>query len=179
MIDLISTRAITIDENNLVTGLFPYAVTHKEICSKPWKGFYFLHPSWMGKTEWFRKHRYTVPAPYFCEDQELLLRSYRASCFETIDEILMAYRIKRKVDKQKLVKTRCAVFKMQLQYFVDFNFWHYLILAFIAFIAKIISDCFKSVFDIVSQIGFAKINNEQEDNWNKLLDSLTQYRIAL
>lgn len=54
-IDLIATQAITIDENNLLTGLFPYAILHKEICSEPWKGFYFLHPSWMGKIEWFHE----------------------------------------------------------------------------------------------------------------------------
>ena len=35
--------------------------------------------------EWFRKNRYSEPAPYFCEDQELLLRTYSVSHFAAVD----------------------------------------------------------------------------------------------
>ena len=122
-LDLVATRAITINENNLATGLFPYAISHSEICARPWNGFYFPHPTWMGKIAWFRKYRYSVPAPYCCEDQELILRSYRDSHLETLNEILFAYRIRSKVDSQKLAKTRRAVFKAQLRHFSNCNSW--------------------------------------------------------
>lgn len=128
-IDLLATRAITIDESDCVTGMFPYRRSHNEICAHPWRGFYLPHPTWMGRIEWFRKHRYAEPAPYFCEDQELLLRSYRTSRFATLDEILFAYRIRRKVNLEKLSRTRRTVKKIQTQYFLQTRQWHFLLFA--------------------------------------------------
>lgn len=142
-LDLVSVRAITIDENNKATGLFPSAIRHDEICAKPWLGFYFPHPTWMGQTEWFRKHRYTVPAPYFCEDQELLLRSYRDSKFGTVDEVLFAYRVRGKVDQRKLSKTRRTVLNLQLRHFSSLNQWRFVLLATAAFVGKMSSDLVK------------------------------------
>lgn len=101
-LDLVATRALTIDESNKATGLFPFAISHNEICARPWRGFHFPHPTWMGKTKWFRNYRYTVPSPFCCEDQELLLRSYHDSRLVTLDEILFAYRIRSKTDWKKI-----------------------------------------------------------------------------
>ena len=46
-LDLVATRAITIDESNHVRGNFPYALSHTRICARPWLGFHFPHPTWM------------------------------------------------------------------------------------------------------------------------------------
>ena len=135
-LDLVTVRTITIDENNEVTGIFPGAIAHEEICARPWRGFHFPHPTWMGKMEWFRKYRYTEPGPYFCEDQELLLRSYNKSRFATIDEILFAYRVRGKTNWPKLAKTRRAVLKVQMSYFSKLNQWHYAVLATATYLAK-------------------------------------------
>lgn len=136
-LDLVATRAITIDENNNITGIFPYRLSHNEICARPWSGFYFPHPTWMGRIEWFRKYRYAEPAPYFCEDQELLLRSYRTSCFATLNEILFAYRIRGKANREKLARTFRAVINIQVHYFLRSGQWHYLLLALLVFMGRI------------------------------------------
>jgi glycosyltransferase involved in cell wall biosynthesis len=64
---------------------------HEEICRRPWAGFYLPHPTWMGRTAWFRKHPYRLQAIRM-EDQDLMLRSYQTSRFASLPEILVGYR---------------------------------------------------------------------------------------
>ena len=139
-LDLVGTRAITIDEYDNATGLFPFAICHEEICARPWRGFYLPHPTWMGRIEWFRKHRYTVPAPYFCEDQELLLRTYLTSRFATLDEILFGYRVKNEVDWYKLAGTRRAIFRFQMRHFYSKHHWYLLLQAAVVCAIKLLRD---------------------------------------
>lgn len=150
-IDLLAVRAVTIDENDEVTGLFPSALTHAEICAKPWRGFYLPHPTWMGRVEWFRRHRYTIPGPYFCEDQELLLRSYSVSKFAVLDEVLFAYRIRSSVNWTKLAKTRAAVFAAQRQHFSHANRRDFVFLAAATYVAKLSMDVLKRARNAVLQ----------------------------
>ncbi|HEY8035040.1 MAG TPA: glycosyltransferase family 2 protein [Methylobacter sp.] len=171
-LDLVATRAITIDENDQAIGLFPFAISHQEICARPWKGFYFPHPTWMGRIEWFHKHRYTVPGPFFCEDQELLLRSYRDSRLGTLTELLFAYRIQGKVDWQKLAKTRRTVFMIQVRHFVDLNQWHFVLLATAAFIGKISSDLLKKIIGGTFHPGCDIANDAIALEWQKIFESL-------
>lgn len=172
MLDLVATRAITIDENNHATGLFPHAISHEEICAQPWRGFYLTHPTWMGRTEWFRKHRYTVPGPYFCEDQDLLLRSYRDSRFGTLDEILFAYRIRSKVNWQKLAKTRRTVFVAQLRHFTGLNQWYFALLATATFLAKMTSDLSKRMRGDTFKPGCDIADADIKFTWHKILEDL-------
>lgn len=172
ILDLVAARAITIDENNKASGLFPTALTHNEICSKPWRGFYFPHPTWLGRIEWFHKHRYTVPGPYFCEDQELLLRSYRESRFGTIDEVLFAYRVRGKINWRKLAKTRQTILKIQLRHFREVRQWHFVVLATLAFVAKLSSDLLKRLGRRTFQPGRDIVDDAVVFKWNKILDGL-------
>ncbi len=142
-LDLLATRAITINDDNQMTGLFPFARTHQDICAQPWRGFHFPHPTWMGRMEWFRQHRYGVPAAYLSEDQELLLRTYRESKFATLDVILFAYRLRGKTDWVKLAKTRRAVLASQRQQFVRTRQWRFLLLAAFSYFAKSVRDLSK------------------------------------
>ena len=139
-LDLVATRAITIDENDNVTGLFPFSIRHEDICARPWQGFYLPHPTWMGRIEWFRKYRYTVPGPYYCEDQELLLRTYLTSRFGTVNEVLFGYRVKNLVDWGKLAGTRRAILGFQTRYFVNKKSWHLLFCAAIIYALKLSRD---------------------------------------
>ncbi len=171
-LDLVATRAITIDENDQATGLFPHAISHEEICDKPWRGFYFPHPSWMGKTAWFRKFRYAEPGPYFCEDQELLLRSYIDSRFATLDEILFAYRIRSEINWQKLAKTRWSVLSVQLRLFYSLNQWHFILLATAAYLAKMNSYLFKRLGRGSVKPGCDITDADLEFKWQKILEDL-------
>lgn len=91
-IDLAATRAMVFREDGTAIGLFPFRETHETICATPWKGFYFPHPTWMGRIEWFRRHRYHLPEFVRGEDQELLLRSYGSSRFACLPDVLLGYR---------------------------------------------------------------------------------------
>ena len=171
-LDLVAARAITIDEDDRAIGLFPCAITHEEICARPWLGFHLPHPTWMGRVEWFRKHRYTIPGPYRSEDQELLLRSYRDSRFGALDEILFAYRIRRKVDWQKLAKTRRTFFATQWRHFTGLGQWRFELLATAAFVAKLSSDLSKRLGAGTFQPGRDIVDHTIVLEWHKILDDL-------
>ena len=127
--DLVGAAAITIDEEDAVVGMLPAPSTHAEICARPWQGFHMAHPGWMGRTAWFRDNRYAMPAPYACEDQELLLRTYASSRFSATTEVLLAYRLRSKVDWSKLARTRRAWLQVQWAQFVAAGQWSHLALA--------------------------------------------------
>lgn len=91
-VDLVATRALLFRVDGSVIGLFPFRQAHAEICARPWQGFYLPHPTWLGKIEWFRRHRYRIPEVLRAEDQELLLRTYHASRFACLPEVLLGYR---------------------------------------------------------------------------------------
>lgn len=91
-LDMVGSKALVFNDTGDIQGLFPYRQTHAEICRRPSRGFYLPHPTWMGKTEWFKKFRYGMEEVERAEDQDLLLRSYRTSKFACLDEVLLGYR---------------------------------------------------------------------------------------
>lgn len=91
-IDLLGTSYINFDANGRATGVTPSQVSHAEICSRPWGGFGLLHPTWMGKIDWFCKYQYRADAIRM-EDYDLMLRSYQNSRFAALPEILLGYRV--------------------------------------------------------------------------------------
>jgi len=171
-IDLIAVRAITIDENDQATGLFPYSLSHSAICARPWRGFYLPHPTWMGRIDWFRKHRYTVPGPYFCEDQELLLRSYRESRFGTIDEVLFGYRIRTNVNWRKLAKTRKVFLSIQLRHFTASHQWRLALLSILTFVGRVSGDLLKNIWKMFFQPRPNSVVTPLFLQWHKVLGCL-------
>jgi glycosyltransferase involved in cell wall biosynthesis len=91
-IDLLGTGALVFSDTGAIRGLFPLRTSHDEICRRPWSGFYLPHPTWMGRTEWFRKFRYGGPEALRAEDQDMLLRSYDESRFACLPDVLFGYR---------------------------------------------------------------------------------------
>jgi glycosyltransferase involved in cell wall biosynthesis len=116
-LDLIATNAILIDEQNRTVGKLECLTDHASICRRPWVGFLMPHPTWLGKTEWFKKYRYTIPAPYLCEDQDLLLRSHQSSKFAVLPQFLFEYRLRAQFSFLKKIKTRFSLLKSQLKLF--------------------------------------------------------------
>jgi glycosyltransferase involved in cell wall biosynthesis len=90
-IDLLGTGAMVFADNGKPIGRFPLREKHEEICRTPLSGFYLAHPTWMGKTSWFKTHKYN-PVMLKAQDQELLLRTYHQSIFACLPEILTGYR---------------------------------------------------------------------------------------
>lgn len=90
-VDLLGTGVLIFHGNGIPKGILPVRQSHAEICQSPWKGFYLSHPTWLGKTEWFLKHRYRSPADK-AEDQDLLFRTYKFSHFACLPEVHLGYR---------------------------------------------------------------------------------------
>ena len=74
-----------------VLGTRAVPLTHDEICRRPRSSFPLAHPTWIGRTEWFRNHPYR-PDAVRAEDQDLLLRTCRASRFAALPAVLLGYR---------------------------------------------------------------------------------------
>jgi glycosyltransferase involved in cell wall biosynthesis len=89
-IDLLGTGVILVDRDGNPMGKSSVNLSHAEICSRPWAGFHITHPTWMGKLEWFRTHQYR-PEAIRMEDQDILLRTYKTSCFACLPDILYGY----------------------------------------------------------------------------------------
>jgi len=169
-LDLVAARAVTIDGENRLTGLLP-AMSQKEIAAKPWRGFYLPHPTWMGRIEWFRKYRYTEPGPYFCEDQELLLRSYEKSRFGIIEEPLLAYRIREKTAWRKLIKTRLTILPVQLRHFLRKGQLFLALMAVLTFIGRLVLDALGPILGITYPI--ARVREEEiSRKWRTVLNNI-------
>jgi len=91
-VDLLGSSAVVFDDAGRALGRFPAPITHSEICRRPWSGFHLPHPTWMGRTQWFRRHRYRSEMNRGAEDQDLLLRSHRTSGFANLPDPLIGYR---------------------------------------------------------------------------------------
>jgi glycosyltransferase involved in cell wall biosynthesis len=90
-VDLLGAGMVVFEGEGTPVGLYPVRTTHAQICARPYAGFYLAHPSWMGRTEWFRKWRYD-PAWMKSQDQDLLLRAFASSRYAALAETLMGYR---------------------------------------------------------------------------------------
>lgn len=92
-IDLLGTRYLVFDGQGNPMGISQgNLLEHNEICHRPRAGFKILHPTWMGKLEWFRTYQYRTWVTR-AEDYEILLRSYQSSHFACLSDILLAYRV--------------------------------------------------------------------------------------
>jgi len=112
-VDLLGTGAMVFADNGKPIGRFPLREKHEEICRTPLSGFYLAHPTWMGKTVWFRRHKYN-PSMLKAQDQELLLRTFRKSTFACLPEILTGYR-QTTLSLRKTLKGRYQFSKALIQ----------------------------------------------------------------
>lgn len=84
-----------------------YLQEHPEVdvcgtCAGKWT---YIHPTVMGRTEWFRKHPYRSECDG-CEDWDLWLRTKDSSSFGFIEAPLIKYRQPKTFDKQKYLQRR-------------------------------------------------------------------------
>ena len=176
-LDLVAVRCIAIDADDELVGALPYALSHEELCAKPWRGFHLPHPTWMGRIGWFRRYRYASPGPYFSEDQELLLRSYSGSRFATVPQILFAYRVREAINWKKSFKTRKTLCGIQFRHFFAMRRFHYGLLSVLAFVARTAMD----VLNVLAQkFGSGGIHRHQvagfdvneQPRWRSVLTTL-------
>jgi SAM-dependent methyltransferase len=90
-IDVVAAAAVVFASDGRALGLLAAPPRHEDICARPWAGFYFPHPTWMGRAAWFRRHRYDECATK-AQDQALLLRCHMQSRLAALEEPLLGYR---------------------------------------------------------------------------------------
>jgi glycosyltransferase involved in cell wall biosynthesis len=90
-LDLVASPVLVFQTSGSLAGTIRTLRKHEEICATPWRGFLFPHPTWLGKTSWFRNHTYDERDDG-AEDQALLYRAHAASRFATTADVLLAYR---------------------------------------------------------------------------------------
>jgi len=134
-IDLVGCRAVVFREKDEVVGLLPFAASHSTLCAKPWRNIPLPHPTWMGRVEWFRRHRYRLPEAMRAEDQELLLRSCPSSRFACLDDVLLGYR-QGPFNLHKTLVARRSLLSAQVRIFSGRKEWLRALLALIFCLAK-------------------------------------------
>ena len=112
-IDMVASRVIIFNAQGNIVGTYPFKQTHADICRRPWAGFYFPHPTWMGKSSWFKLNPYDELS-YKTQDQELLLRTFAKSRFACVPEILLGYR-QDEISLRKILVGRYAYSRMLIK----------------------------------------------------------------
>lgn len=179
-LDLVGTRCVTISEKDQLLGELPGREKHEELCQRPWLGFYLPHPTWMGRTAWFRKHRYAVPGPYCSEDQEMLLRTHIVSRFYVLPEYLLAYRLRDRFNFAKAWRTRKTLHHIQNDYFLNKkDYWH-ATLALIGFCLRVAKDIKSALyqFRIFKGPQACLISDSNTEAWSRIIKELHASRIS-
>jgi hypothetical protein len=173
-VDLAGTKAIVFRDEGHPVGLFPFRATHAEICAHPWNGFYLPHPTWMGRIEWFRRHRYTMPEVVRAEDQDLLLRTYDCSRFACVDEILFGYR-KAPLLLGKLWTARINLARAQLRAHAAKGRWTYAALGSLAPLLKGAADILRPPLRMGGEPagGWGRLSESEIDAWRRVWNSVS------
>ena len=103
-LDLIGTGVLVFRDDLRAIGVRRSPAEHAQITARPAAGFAMAHPTFMGRTAFFRRWLYRANAVSM-EDQDLLLRSHRDSRFANVPEILFGYRESR-LDLRKILRAR-------------------------------------------------------------------------
>jgi glycosyltransferase involved in cell wall biosynthesis len=90
-VDLTGGWAVLFGEGGAAAGKRTDPAAHSEIARWPLYSFKLIHPTFMGKAEWFRRYWYRADA-IRCEDHDLLFRACRESRFANLPEIVLGYR---------------------------------------------------------------------------------------
>ena len=173
-IDIVASRCLLIDGENRPSGILEFPAEHNEICKRPYSGILLPHPTWMGRTAWFRANPYRSPGPFFCEDQELLLRIYQNSRFHVIPKALLAYRVRGSIRLSKLIKTRVALGSLQCQHFMQRCELIFCFKSILITFCKISYDILSSLFFFRCDAGLRAVplisfSAKEEEDWISIL----------
>jgi glycosyltransferase involved in cell wall biosynthesis len=113
-VDLTGGWAVLFADAGTPVGKRADPAAHGQIARWPLYSFKLIHPTFMGKTSWFRRYRYRADATR-CEDMDLLFRSRAGSRFANIPEIVLGYR-QNSIDLRKCLLSRWMWFHCSGRY---------------------------------------------------------------
>jgi glycosyltransferase involved in cell wall biosynthesis len=103
-LDLLGSSVLLFEDSGAALGSRRVPPRHAEICRRPTSGFPMAHPTWCGRRDWFERFGYDERI-VGCGDQDLLRRSWRASRFANLPEILLGYR-EHGIRPRMMIRTR-------------------------------------------------------------------------
>ena len=112
-VDLLGGSILIFDGTGDARGFRRAAVTHAEICGRPWRIANLVHVTWIGRATWFLKHPYNEWATH-AQDRDLLIRSRRESRFAALPDTLAGVREARPL-WSKLLPARKQMLKTAIQ----------------------------------------------------------------
>ena len=113
-VDLVGGAVLVFRGDGVRLGMRGARRTHEQICARPWSSFPIAHPTWTGRTAWFRNHPYPEEM-IRAQDQALLLHSFAGSRFATLGEIVLGYREER-LTLTKVLRGRYYAMLAHLRY---------------------------------------------------------------
>jgi glycosyltransferase involved in cell wall biosynthesis len=117
-VDLVGARMIVFSKDYVVIGTRNPPANHECICRKPQSGFHMAQPTFMGKLEWFKQHKYCEEITRsMIEDQDLLMRTYESSRFANLQEILLGYR-EEELRVKRILMARRDILTKRSKYFL-------------------------------------------------------------
>lgn len=90
-VDVVGAGAMVFHGAGVARGPRRCAGAHRQLTADVMTGIPMMHPTWLGKREWFVSHPYD-PSARGWEDQELLLRANETSTYAAIPDLLIGYR---------------------------------------------------------------------------------------
>lgn len=111
-VDLVGGGMLVFGAGGKVIGKRILPEAHEAICRRPHSGFPIAHPTYFGKTCWFRLHKYCETA-LLSQDQGLLLRAFSTSHFSNVPHVLLGYR-EAAFDLRKVLEGRRFYSRMVL-----------------------------------------------------------------
>lgn len=125
-----------------------YLQEHPEVdvCGTGAGEWTFIHPSVMGRTEWFREHPYRSECDG-CEDWDLWTRTKNCSTFGYIEEPLIIYRRPEKFDREKYLYRRRRGRKAIRMNRCNLPWWRYYWLLGDSYLKSVVRSVFRSAGD--------------------------------
>jgi glycosyltransferase involved in cell wall biosynthesis len=113
-VDLVAGAMAIFGSDGEAIGVRRGPEEHHRICARPASGFPMAHPTWMGRTEWFRRNPYPEDAERM-EDWAVLFRAHGESRFANMQEVVLGYR-EASLSLAKLTRARWHQFRFVLKH---------------------------------------------------------------
>lgn len=174
-VDLVGSATLFFKNNGAAIGKQVVKSGHHHICSRPWDSIPVPHPTWMARTEWIAKHKYSTYSR-MSEDQDLLLRACNTSIYACIPEILLAYR-QNNIAITKELKSRVSLAFDLARYYSCRNQYLMLSFAFIYQIFKASIVVFSVIFGVQEKVlyrRFGTLSVSEVSEWKTLYNTLNE-----